>query len=51
MILTILLPNYIFYATNIRMYALLFAASMALLWTAFRLLTPGVHKRRCGCNW
>ena len=51
MILTILLPNYIFYATNIRMYALLFAASMALLWTAFRLLTPGVHKRRRGCNW
>ena len=46
MILTILLPNYIFYATNIRMYALLFAASMALLWTAFRLLTPGVPKRR-----
>ena len=46
MILTILLPNYIFYATNIRMYALLFAASMALLWTAFRLLTPGVDKGR-----
>jgi hypothetical protein len=33
------------------MYALLFAASMALLWTAFRLLTPGVHKRRRECNW
>jgi hypothetical protein len=31
MILTILLPNYIFYATNIRMFALLFAASLALL--------------------
>jgi hypothetical protein len=46
MILTILLPNYIFYATNIRMYALLFAASLAFLWTAFRLLTPGVPKRR-----
>jgi len=46
MMLTILLPNYIFYATNIRMYALLFAASMALLWTAFRLLTPGTDKRR-----
>ena len=46
MMLTILLPNYIFYATNIRMFALLFAASMALLWTAFRLLTPGVPKRR-----
>jgi hypothetical protein len=46
MILTILLPNYIFYATNIRMFALLFAASMAFLWTAFRLLTPGVPKRR-----
>jgi hypothetical protein len=45
-ILTILLPNYIFYATNIRMFALLFAASLAFLWTAFRLLTPGVHKRR-----
>jgi hypothetical protein len=45
-ILTILLSNYIFYATNIRMFALLFAASMALLWTAFRLLTPGVPKRR-----
>lgn len=45
-ILTILLPNYIFYATNIRMYALLFAASLAFLWTAFRLLTPGVPKRR-----
>ena len=51
MILTILLPNYIFYATNIRMFALLFAASMALLWTAFRPLTPSVHKRRRGCNW
>jgi uncharacterized membrane protein len=51
MILTILLPNYIFYATNIRMFALLFAASMALLWTAFRPLTPGVHKRRRDCNW
>jgi len=46
MILTILLPNYIFYATNIRMYALLFAASMAFLWTTFRLLTPGVDKGR-----
>jgi hypothetical protein len=46
MIFTILLPNYIFYATNIRMFALLFAASMAFLWTAFRLLTPGVPKRR-----
>lgn len=46
MILTILLPNYIFYATNIRMYALLFSASLAFLWTAFRLLTPGVPKRR-----
>jgi len=51
MILTILLSNYIFHATNIRMYALLFAASMALLWTAFRLLTPGVHKRWRECNW
>lgn len=39
--LTILLPNYIFYATTIRMYALLFAASLAFLWTAFRLLEPG----------
>jgi hypothetical protein len=46
MILTILLPNYIFYATNIRMFALLFAASLAFLWTAFRLLTPGANKRR-----
>lgn len=45
LILTILLPNYIFYATNIRMYALLFAASMAFLWTAFRLLTPGGDRR------
>ena len=45
MILTILLPNYIFYATNVRMYALLFSASLAFLWTAFRLLTPGVPKR------
>lgn len=39
--LTILLPNYIFYATNIRMYAPLFAVSLAFLWTAFRLLEPG----------
>lgn len=39
--LTILLPNYLFYATNIRMYAPLFAASMAVAWTAFRLLEPG----------
>ena len=46
MILTILLPNYIVYATNIRMFALLFAASLALLWTAHCLLTPGVNKRR-----
>jgi hypothetical protein len=46
MSLTILLPNYIFYATNIRMYALLFAASLAFLWTAFRLLAPGTDKRR-----
>lgn len=46
LILTVLLPNYIFYATNIRMYALLFPASMAFLWSAFRLLTPGVPKRR-----
>jgi hypothetical protein len=46
MILTILLPNYIFYATNIRMFALLFATSLAFLWTAFRLLTPGANKRR-----
>ena len=46
MILTVLLPNYIFYATNIRMHALLFAASLAFLWTAFRLLAPGVNKRR-----
>jgi hypothetical protein len=46
MILIILLSNYIFYAANIRVFALLFAASMALLWTAFRLLTPGTDKRR-----
>ena len=46
MSLTILLPNYIFYATNIRMYALLFSASLAFLWTAFRLLEPGADKRR-----
>ena len=44
--LTILLPNYLFYATNIRMYAPLFAASLAFLWTAFRLLEPGADKRR-----
>lgn len=44
--LTILLPNYIFYATNIRMYAPLFAASQAFLWTAFRLLEPQGNKRR-----
>jgi hypothetical protein len=44
--LTILLPNYIFYATTIRMYAPLFAASLAVLWTAFRLLEPGGDKRR-----
>ncbi|MFN7677879.1 MAG: hypothetical protein ACK5QW_04695 [Cyanobacteriota bacterium] len=45
-LLTILLPNYIFYATNIRMYAPLFAASLAFLWTSFRLLSPGGDKRR-----
>jgi hypothetical protein len=45
MSLTILLPNYLFYATNIRMYALLFAASMAFLWTAFRLLEPAAGTR------
>lgn len=44
--LTILLPNYLFYATNIRMYAPLFAASMAFLWSAFRLLAPGGLQRR-----
>ena len=44
--LTILLPNVLFYATNIRMYAPLFAASLAFLWTAFRLLEPGADKRR-----
>ena len=44
MFLTILLSNYIFYATNIRMFALLSAASLALLWTAFRLLTPGARR-------
>ena len=44
--LTILLPNYIFYATNIRMYAPLFAASQAFLWTSFRLLDPGRGRRR-----
>lgn len=44
--LTILLPNYIFYATNIRMYALLFAASLAFLWTSFHLLEPGGVKGR-----
>ncbi|MFN9645168.1 MAG: hypothetical protein ACK6BG_08640 [Cyanobacteriota bacterium] len=50
MALTILLPNYLFYATNIRMYAPLFAASLAFLWTAFRLLEPGGNKRR-GLLW
>lgn len=50
MALTILLPNYLFYATNIRMYAPLFAASLAFLWTAFRLLEPGGGKRR-GLLW
>lgn len=44
--LTILLPNYIFYATNIRMYALLFAASQAFLWTTFHLMEPSGHRRR-----
>ncbi|MBM5818460.1 MAG: hypothetical protein FJ083_18430, partial [Cyanobacteria bacterium K_Offshore_surface_m2_239] len=44
MALTILLPNVLFYATNIRMYAPLFAASLAFLWTAFRLLEPGGAK-------
>jgi hypothetical protein len=44
--LTILLPNYIFYATNIRMYAPLFAASLAFVWTAFRLLEPGGNRGR-----
>ncbi|MEB3155860.1 MAG: hypothetical protein VKO26_00280 [Cyanobacteriota bacterium] len=46
MALTILLPNALFYATNIRMYAPLFAASLAFLWTAFRLLEPGGAKGR-----
>ncbi|MEB3334057.1 MAG: hypothetical protein VKP70_03640 [Cyanobacteriota bacterium] len=46
LLLTILLPNYIFYATNLRMYAPLFAASMAFLWTSFRLLEPGGDKGR-----
>ena len=46
MALTILLPNFLFYATNIRMYAVLFAASLAFLWTAFRLLEPGGDKGR-----
>jgi hypothetical protein len=46
LLLTILLPNYIFYATNIRLYAPLFAASLAFLWTAFRLLEPGGDQRR-----
>jgi hypothetical protein len=44
--LTILLPNALFYATTIRMYAPLFAASLAFLWTAFRLLEPGGVKGR-----
>lgn len=35
---TIILPNYIFYATNLRMYALLFFFSMSFVWTAFKLL-------------
>jgi hypothetical protein len=48
LLLSILLPNYIFYATDIRMYALLFAASLAFLWTAFRLLAPAVSKRMVG---
>lgn len=46
MALTILLPNFLFYSTNIRMYALLFAASLAFLWTAFRLLESGGDKGR-----
>jgi len=44
--LTLLLPNVLFYATNIRMYAPLFAASLAFLWTAFRLLEPDGMKGR-----
>lgn len=44
--LTILLPNYIFYAINLRMYAPLFAASQAFLWTTFQLLEPGGPRRR-----
>lgn len=41
MALTILLPNVLFTATTIRMYAPLFAALLAFLWTTFRLLEPG----------
>jgi hypothetical protein len=41
MISTILLPNYIYYAVNIRMYALLFACSMAFMWASFKMLAPG----------
>ena len=41
MVSIILLPNYIFYAVNIRMYALLFSCSMAFAWACFRVLVPG----------
>jgi len=38
MLNTIMLPNYIFYATNLRMYTPLFALSMSFCWQALRLL-------------
>ncbi len=38
MLSTIILPNYIFYATNLRMYAPLFGLSMVFCWQVLRLL-------------
>lgn len=38
MLSIVILPNYIFYATNLRMYAPLFTLSMIFCWLAFRLL-------------
>jgi hypothetical protein len=46
MVSTIILPNYIFYATNLRMYAALFSASMMFSWLAFRLLRKSVWTAR-----
>lgn len=49
--IAVTLPSYIFYATNIRMYALIFMASMMFIDAVSRVLAAGANPSRAQLIW